>query len=408
RRKERLKKKRRSSSSIPSGQAIIKPRIPTFTIPPIVPIPIQTPTTREIQPVVFSPPSDGSSRGNGGRRCSVLLDDIRTSVSMKGSPPSRKLGPSAISSTNEPAIANLYKQQKKAIAKKSRLKHSSTSSSLGKLEFSLFYDQNVQELQIYVVRGVQLYFPGSDGPASLVLKAVIVVDGEQVWQDKTKATEPSGDPDFSEQLIVHGLSVNRMRKGSLKLIVLDDKTGEAAGEVVYPLSSLPFNSFTTEVLKLTEIEMEDYVADRQDDDNSKYGELLISMCHNRNEKKLTVRVECAKCLPAMYRGSVDSFVKVEILFVGKKLCSGTTKVVSKNRDPEYDNENFDFVIPDDKLPQITIVFKVKHHGKMRDSPIGMVKLGYDADRETAYRHLEQVLDKPHLCIENWHAIQKYR
>ena len=95
------------------------------------------------------------------------------------------------------------------------------------------------------------------------------------------------------------------------------------------------------------------------------------------------------------------------MFVGKKLHSRTTPVIAKNRNPEY-AARFDFVVPDDKLPQITVVFKVKHQGRLRDHPIGMVKLGYDADRETEYRHLEQVLDKPHLSIENWHSLKKYK
>lgn len=95
------------------------------------------------------------------------------------------------------------------------------------------------------------------------------------------------------------------------------------------------------------------------------------------------------------------------MFFGKKLHSRSTKVVHKTQNPEYD-ERFDFNIPDDKLPQVTIHFKVKHRLKMkRDVTIGMVKLGYDADHETEYRHLEQVLEKPHLCIENWHVIRKH-
>lgn len=104
----------------------------------------------------------------------------------------------------------------------------------------------------------------------------------------------------------------------------------------------------------------------------------------------------------------DSFVKVDIMYVGKKLHSRTTKVVNKNRNPDYEDETFHFIIPDDKMPQTTVVFKVKHRGKMSDKPVGIVKLGYDADREMEYRHLEQVLDKPHLSIANWHVIRKYR
>lgn len=98
---------------------------------------------------------------------------------------------------------------------------------------------------------------------------------------------------------------------------------------------------------------------------------------------------------------------------GKKLHSCSTKVVNKTRNPDY-NEVFDFFIPDDKLPQVTIYFKVfRHRGKMkRDGLIGMVILGnrhgHDAEHETEYRHFEQVVGRPHLCINYWHVIRKHR
>lgn len=61
----------------------------------------------------------------------------------------------------------------------------------------------------------------------------------------------------------------------------------------------------------------------------------------------------------------------------------------------------------DKLPQVTLIFKVKHRGRVRDVSLGTVHLGYCVNVESEYKHWEQVMEKPHLEIEQWHAIQEY-
>lgn len=102
----------------------------------------------------------------------------------------------------------------------------------------------------------------------------------------------------------------------------------------------------------------------------------------------------------------DPFVKLEVTFCGRKLSSRITKTAHNTLTPNF-SEAFVFDMHSDKLPQITLIFKVKHRGRMRDASLGTVHLGYCVNVESEYKHWEQVMEKPHLEIEQWHPIQEY-
>lgn len=102
----------------------------------------------------------------------------------------------------------------------------------------------------------------------------------------------------------------------------------------------------------------------------------------------------------------DPFVKLEVTFCGRKLSSRITKTAHNTLTPNF-SEAFVFDMHSDKLPQITLIFKVKHRGRMREVSLGTVHLGYCVNVESEYKHWEQVMEKPHLEIEQWHPIQEY-
>ncbi|XP_031564511.1 synaptotagmin-1-like [Actinia tenebrosa] len=347
-----------------------------------------------------------------GRRGSVPLDQLITQSAQVG----RKISPTpksppSIYAINNQAIENLENIQKKR-GKRIAAIHRSSTSPLGKLEFSLYYDQDFGNLQIHIIRGSQVYqTESSEDLMELVVSVAVVFDGKQIWHDKTHPTEATTNPEFNEQLTIHGLTSNQMRVGTLKLTIKNNITDSPISVAYYPLSTVPYNFLTTETVRLNEVEDIDEAKLfqwRQDDDELNNGELLVSMLHSPADKKLTIGVECARDLPSGNRGPPDSFVKVDILLLGHKLHSKKTNVIPKSCHPEY-NAVFEFAIEDDKLPQVMVSMKVKSHGKMRSTrKIGMIKLGYTADpNEPQYRHWEQVLHHPYLNIEKWHAIGKH-
>lgn len=151
--------------------------------------------------------------------------------------------------------------------------------------------------------------------------------------------------------------------------------------------------------------------DKRDDvtDDAAYdgGDLKIELCHNPSEQKLIVRIADAKNLPLVRGSKPDTFVKLEVHFCGRKLQSLTTKVVQKTQNPTF-NEIFILDLSNDKMPQVTLVFKVKHKGRVREAHIGQVHLGYSVSVESEYRHWEQVVEKPQMAVEATHKIRKDR
>ena len=103
--------------------------------------------------------------------------------------------------------------------------------------------------------------------------------------------------------------------------------------------------------------------------------------------------------------SADTFIKIEAHVSGRILQTRSTRVVQKSQDPHW-NETFKFDIPNDLVPKLTLIFKIKHKSKLgRGIPLGQVNIGRQVNVEAEYKHWVQVLDKPLMPIGFWHKIQ---
>ncbi|XP_032226730.1 synaptotagmin-11 [Nematostella vectensis] len=362
------------------SRSIVQNEIPNFCIPTTFPLAIQEPhrhnkeflesqdefdSTPVLNHTVVQPPSSP-------RRCSVQLEQIltRSPAHQTGTPP---------------------QWQGK--------KRSGSTTALGQLEFSIFYDEGFKVLQVYVIKGMQIFLPGSEHPPDTFVRVSMTSGTRKLWEQSTGVAHRSCQPKYNEKLDFAGLDSNRIKECLLSFMVFEASQRVPISECVYGLVDLPFNVFVTEVLKLSDTE---YI----EKPTKTFGKLLIAMSHNPIDKKLTVRVDSARGLPEMSRRTTNAYIKVDIWFTGQKLFSRVTKVQYKSKSPIF-NEVFIFDVSDDKLPQITISFRVKHHGKLREKHIGRVDLGANALTEIEYRHWEQVLDKPHLEIDQWHDIRSY-
>lgn len=227
-----------------------------MTIPLHVQEPLEPPSTNgDTSPERLKSPILKDIRQ--GRRGSVPLDQLITQsaqVRRKLSPAS----PPSVFAINNQAIENLTNIQKRK-KKFGGLARSSTSP-LGKLDFTLFYDQDFQNLQVHIIRGAQVYPPGSfEHLTELFVSVAVVFDGKLIWHDKTRPTEASSNPDFNEQLTVNGLTSNQMRVGTLKLTIKNNSTDAPISVAYYPLSSVPYNFLTTETVRMNEVEPIDEV-----------------------------------------------------------------------------------------------------------------------------------------------------
>lgn len=374
------------------NRAILKSHIPTFYIPQPVLVQQPQPIKAELNDSTHLPPSAiNLSAINTGSICSPRLDRRKLPEKRKPSPPQ----------TYQPGTP--IQRRKVAVPTKK------PESNLGKLEFSLYYDEAFRLLQVYVMRGIKIANSEDDISPDVLVIASLTFNENHIWEQKTKTVKKTNDPQFNEKLEAHNIIAAKLRESVLHFQLFDDRTHKIIGEIDYSLKEIPSNKSTNQTLPLFRDEIVDsgdeVFKDDLPDMSAGLGDLLISLCHNPTDQKLTVKINCARSLQPL-TGRLNPFVKLDVTFCGKKLGSRTTKVAHNTRAPNF-GDVFVFDMHTDKLPQVTLIFKVKHRGKVREVNLGTVHLGYCVNVESEYRHWEQVLEKPHLEIEQWHAIQEY-
>lgn len=404
------------------SRAIVKQDIPSFYIPQPVPILQQQPIAglertdsikkeeyrngrTHLSPTVHSV----DVRKKPDERCGIKLDAINTGalsspqLATKTPQTPRKISTGGKKSVGSAQESPAPQHRKVAVFQKK------PGANLGKLEFSLYYDQSFRLLQMEITRGVKIPSPEADTPPEVLAVASLTFEESQIWEQKTRPASKSNDPQFNEKFEAHNIISAKLRASTLHFQLFDDRTQKLIGEVNYPLKELPPNKLTNQILPLVPLELEESECNLSEeagaDLSAGLGELSISLCHNPTDQKLVVKVNGARGLQPIAHGRLNPFVKLDVTFCGRKLSSRSTKTAQNTLVPDF-SEVFVFDMHTDKLPQVTLLFKVKHRSRMRDISIGSVHLGYCVHVESEYKHWEQVMEKPHLEIEQWHAIQE--
>ena len=254
------------------SRTIINQDIPPFYIPQAVSVPQQQPAIGEFQrtcsiskeeyrhghahlsATVHSVNVRRKAEDGGG----IQLDAINTGTI---SPPSitpklprtprtpRKISHPQKQSSKE--NLSIPQQRKVAVHKKN------PEINLGKLEFSLYYDQSFRLLQIYATRGIKIVILGSVHPPDIHVAASIVLNGKQIWEQKTRVVKKTNDPQFNEKLEAYGITQGKLSEGMLRFQLLNTQTNTIIGEVEYILKDLPPNKLTTKTLPLIPVEIDE-------------------------------------------------------------------------------------------------------------------------------------------------------
>ncbi|KAL9986362.1 hypothetical protein ACROYT_G000501 [Oculina patagonica] len=406
------------------SRTIIKQDIPPFYIPQPVPVQLQQPIRTERSGSLSSISKDDYRNGQTYLSPTVhsvnvkrKAEDCRSGIQLTAintgsiSPPSvQNITPKTARKFSPPKKHSLQKENSPLPQHRKVAVHKKTpDSNLGKLEFSLYYDQSFRLLQIYVTRGIKIANSEDNVPPDVLVIASLSFNKNQIWEQKTRMVKNSNDPQFNEKLESHGITAGKLHESTLHFQLFNDRANTIIGEVEYSLKELPANKLTNQTLALVPVEIDETDSNIEEpvDSPSELGELSISLCNNPTDQKLTVKLNCARGLqPIASGGKLNPFVKLELTFCGRKLSTRTTKTAHNTLTPNF-SEVFVFDMHADKLPQVTLIFKVKHRGRMRDVALGTVHLGYCVNVESEYKHWEQVMEKPHLEIEQWHAIQEY-
>lgn len=278
---------------------------------------------------------------------------------------------------------------------------------VGDIEFSFGYDASKQRLQIHVKEAANLL---SDEVPDCYVAVALLNDKKQIWQGKTKVVPMSIHPRFDETLEGTKLTPAKVRASVLRIHVFDVHSSKLIGEALLPVAEIEEeNKSSLSSTLLPKKEETDDTEDEGDvfaDTDARIGELMVILSHNPNEQKVSVGIWGARGL-RLVKGAVkpDPFIKIEAHVCGRTIQTRSTNVVQKSQDPHW-NETFKFDIPNDLLPKLTLIFKVKHKVKFgRGTSLGQVNIGTCVNVEAEYKHWVQVLDKPLMPIGAWHRIQ---
>lgn len=253
------------------SRAIVKQDIPSFYIPHAVPVQLQQPIgviervdsikkeqyrngRIHLSPTVHSVDVRRKPEERGG----IKLDAINTGsmsspplvskspqTPRKNSPPKKRNG--VVTAQASPAPQH----RKVAVHKKK------PDSDLGKLEFSLYYDQSFRLLQIYVTRGIKIASPEANISPEILVVVSLTFEGSQIWEQKTRPASKSNDPQFNEKLEVHSIISGKLHASVLHFQLFDDQTKTLIGEVEYSLKELPPNKLIGQTLPLVPVELEE-------------------------------------------------------------------------------------------------------------------------------------------------------
>lgn len=248
-----------------SDRAIVKSDIPTFYIPQPVPFHPQQPIEPSIRVEEYGgrthlPPSVQSRDRSRTDASGISLTAINTGSIC--SPPltpgkSPRPAPRKLPDKRKPSPPQTYQigtpiqQRKKAVHKKR------PESNLGKLEFSLYYDQSFRLLQVYVMRGIKIANSEDDISPDVLVIASLTFNDIQIWEQKTKTVKKTNDPQFNEKLEAHSIIAAKLRESLLHFQLFDDRTHKMIGEIDYSLKEIPSNKLTSQTLPLFRTEIED-------------------------------------------------------------------------------------------------------------------------------------------------------
>nr|CDS27420.1 synaptotagmin [Hymenolepis microstoma] len=271
---------------------------------------------------------------------------------------------------------------------------------LGKLQFSVTYDNTHQELQVSVLRCMDL--PNLDHTLNTIDSYVkLELLPEKRHRVKTRVVRGSSDPYFGEAFTMSKVPLIQLKAGSLhfKIFALDQHSRDSLiGEVICPLSELDLN-LSKEVTTTREILKRKFSAS-----DKNRGLLLISLCYLPAACRLTAVVLKAEGLPKvdLAESPGNPYVKLYFLENNRRIAKKKTHVKKRTSNPVF-NEAFALDIPPNaKLEDIKLDFRVVNWE--RDSPskvIGHVILGYSGN-DRARQHWKTAIENPRKQVAEWH------
>ncbi|XP_034395547.1 synaptotagmin Va [Cyclopterus lumpus] len=275
-------------------------------------------------------------------------------------------------------------------------KEDEEKENFGKLEYSLDYNFNDNQLIVGILQAQDLAAMDLGGTSDPYVKVYMLPDKKKKFE--TKIQRKNLCPVFNETFSFK-IPYSELGGQTLVLQVFDfDRFGkhDVIGEIKIPMNSVDLAQPIQEWKDLVGGEKEE---------QEKLGDICISLRYVPTAGKLTINIMEAKNLKKMDVGGLsDPFVKVVLQHNGKRLKKKKTTVKQNTLNP-YFNESFSFEIPFSQIQKIQVVITVYDYDKLgSNDAIGKCWMGYGASG-VGLRHWSDMLANPRRPVAQWHTLQ---
>uniref|UniRef100_A0A8B9YV21 Synaptotagmin n=1 Tax=Bos mutus grunniens TaxID=30521 RepID=A0A8B9YV21_BOSMU len=212
--------------------------------------------------------------------------------------------------------------------------------NLGKLQFSLDYDFQANQLTVGVLQAAELPALDMGGTSDPYVKVFLLPDKKKKYE--TKVHRKTLNPAFNETFTFK-VPYQELGGKTLVMAIYDfDRFSkhDIIGEVKVPMNTVDLGQPIEEWRDLQGGEKEE---------PEKLGDICTSLRYVPTAGKLTVCILEAKNLKKMDVGGLsDPYVKIHLMQNGKRLKKKKTTVKKKTLNP-YFNESFSFEIPFEQI-----------------------------------------------------------
>ncbi|KAM4676653.1 synaptotagmin-1 [Discoglossus pictus] len=266
---------------------------------------------------------------------------------------------------------------------------------LGKLQYSLDYDFQNNQLMVGIIQAAELPALDMGGTSDPYVKVFLLPDKKKKFE--TKVHRKTLNPVFNEQFTFK-VPYSELGGKTLILTVYDfDRFSkhDIIGEVKVPMNTVDFGHVTEEWRDLVSAEKEE---------QEKLGDICFSLRYVPTAGKLTVVILEAKNLKKMDVGGLsDPYVKIHLMQNGKRLKKKKTTIKKNTLNPYY-NESFSFEVPFEQIQKVQVVVTVLDYDKIgKNDAIGKVFVGYNSTG-AELRHWSDMLANPRRPIAQWHTL----
>lgn len=227
---------------------------------------------------------------------------------------------------------------------------------LGKIKFSLAYDEELSELRVkvYYCEGLPMKFVGGT-VYSYVEVEMFPFHRMTANKPRTKYIRNEFNPVFDDEVRIKILK-EEVDDQKMYLHVCDYNqisTRDLIGSYKVELDDVSFKSKAKEIIYEGDLRWIDSVR------GAERGDILISMRYFGRDSEVTVKIkECKGLRPFPGKVSCNSYVKLHLVRGSKIITSKKTKVVKKNLEPKFEQE-LKFTVEEDLLDEVNLVIHVK-------------------------------------------------